>query len=211
MLKTTKQQKTWWANRKIDWTKHYSSTWSHPHRDIIVQALKSFNWFSLWEVGCASGPNLLRIIKELPDRQVGGNDVNADAIEVARSTFTNGRFRVESVEDLLLSDSACDVILSDATLIYVDPFKIRKVLHELTRVARTHILLCEFHSRSLWKRWLFRLKTGYNAYDYQSLLEREGAYDIQLVKIPPEYWPGSQKGDGWYDFGYVILAKLPNK
>lgn len=207
----TSKHKKYWKERKIDWQAHYSSTWDHPHRQIIIQALKSFNWFSLWEVGCASGPNLIRIVKDFPNRQLGGSDVNAEAIELARSTFVNGKFHVESVEDMLISDRATDVVLSDATLIYVDPFKIKRVLHEVLRISRNRVILCEFHSPNLWKRWWFRLKTGYNAYDYQALLEGAGAYDIQMVKIPPAYWPGSTKGDGWYDFGYVIVAKLPNK
>jgi len=208
-MKTTKDHIKYWKDRKINWAEHYTATWNHPHREIIMQALLSFPWFSLWEVGVASGPNLIRIIKELPGRQLGGSDVNADAIEEARKTFVGGKFQVGSVEDILLSDKSVDVMLSDATLIYIDPSKIDKAIKEMIRATRGHLVLCEFHSTSLWKRWLLRLKTGYNAYDYQKLLEKHGAYDIQKVKIPPAYWPGCKPGDGWHDFGYVIMCKLP--
>lgn len=210
----TSQHKKYWKERKIDWKTAYLDTWDHPHREIIVNALHSFQWRSLWEVGVGAGENLVRILRSYPEEimkylQVGGSDVNTDAITLATKVIKGGHFRVESVEDILLSDKSVDVMLSDATLIYIDPFKIKKVLKELIRVTRNRIILCEFHSPSLWKRWLFRFKTGYNAYDYRRLLEKQGAYDIQMVKIPPEMWPGCKKGDGWYDFGYVILAKLP--
>lgn len=158
----------------------------------------------------------MRILRSYPKEhfknlQLGGSDVNADAVTLAGKSIGGGKFRVESAEDILLSDKAVDVMLSDATLIYIDPFKIDRVMKELTRVTRDRILLCEFHSDNLWKRWVFRLKTGYNAYNYKKLLEKHGAYDIQMVKIPPAMWPGCQKGDGWYDFGYIFLARLPKQ
>lgn len=210
----TNKHKKYWVERKIDWKTAYLDTYNHPHREIIVQALHSFKWMSLWEVGVGAGENLVRIVQSYPEEhfkklQLGGSDVNADAIELATKVIQGGKFRTESVEDMLLSDKAVDVMLSDATLIYIDPFKIDKVMKEMFRVTRERIVLCEFHSASLWKRWMFRLKTGYNAYDYKKLLEKHGAYDIQLVKIPPAMWPGCQPGDGWYDFGYVIMARLP--
>lgn len=207
MIRSTKQHTKYWSERKINWHEHYSATWNHPHREIIIQLLKTFNWFSLWEVGCASGPNLIRIIKEFPGRQLGGSDLSADAIELARTTFNGGKFHVESAEDLLLSDKAVDVLLADATLIYIGPRKIKKVLNEFTRITRNRIILCEFHSTSFWRRWLLRLRTGYNAYNYQQLLEEAGAYDIQMVKIPKEYWPGTP----WEEWGWIISAKLPIK
>lgn len=212
-FKTTSQHRNWWAVRKIDWTKDYLATWDHPHRQLISWVLSTFNWVSLWEVGCGPGPNLMKIVKDFKPtlenpRQLGGSDISPDAIEVAKSTFQGGRFHVESVEDLLLSDDSVDVILSDATLIYIGPEKIKKAIHELTRTARTRVVLCEFNSTSWWKRLKLRIKTGYNAYDYKKLLEAEGCYDVQLYKLPPDAWPGSKPGDGWYDFGYLITARV---
>src|SRR6185312_2357188 len=148
---------------------------------LIMYVLRSFPWVSLWEVGCGSGPNLVRIIKEgFKGRQLGGSDVNADAIETARKTFKGGKFHVEQSDDMLLSDQAVDVMLSDAHLIYIGPRKIKKVLGEMVRITRNHLVLCEFNETSWLKRWLFRLRSGYNAYDYKKLLEELGCYDIQV-------------------------------
>src|SRR6266567_3153166 len=127
-MKSTTGHKQYWRDRKIDWDKHYSATWNHPHRQLICWALESFRWVSLWEVGCGSGPNLIRILKEgFQGRQLGGSDINADAIALATSTFKGGKFHVEASDDMLLSDQAVDVMLSDAHLIYIGPFQIRKV------------------------------------------------------------------------------------
>lgn len=215
-MKTTAQHAKWWAARKIDWDAQYVATWTHPHRALIMAALQSVPWVSLWEVGCGPGPNLIRIIKELPmtelqkkvgARQLGGCDVNADAIALAQKMMPAGKFHVESSEDIFLTDSAVDVVLSDASLIYIGPMKIRKVLREMTRVGRNNIILCEFNETSLWKRFWLRWKTGYNAYDYKKLLEKEGCFDIKVIKIPPEYWDGYPWG-GPRSFGHIIIASI---
>lgn len=208
MFKTTERHSKYWKDRKIDWNKEYLSTWNHPHRALIVAALRTIPWVSLWEVGCGAGANLVRLIKEgFTDRQLGGSDINADAIAAANVAFKGGKFHVESSDDILLSDNAVDVMISDAHLIYFGPRRIRKVVGEMYRVARNHLVLCEFHSTSFWSRWILRWKTGYNAYDYRKLLDSFGCYDIQIVKIPKEFWPG----EPWEKMGHIIMAKIPKK
>jgi trans-aconitate methyltransferase len=208
-MRTTKQHHKFWKERKIDWKTQYLDTWNHPHRAMIASLLGSFTWVSLWEVGCGAGANIRALIHYgFKDRQMGGSDISPDAIEVAKQSFTGGRFRVETIEDLFLSDKASDVLLTDAALIYIGPEKIRGVLKELKRTARIRVVMCEFHSTDWWKAFLFKLKTGYNVYNYEKLLSDAGFYDVQFYKLPPEAWPGSGPGDGWYEFGYLITAKV---
>lgn len=204
MFKTTNQQKQYWLNRKIDWKTQYLDTWNHPHRQLIVWALETFPWVSLWEVGCGPGANLVRIVKEMKGRQVGGSDISPEAIALARTTFTGGKFHVEAADNILLSDDSVDVILSDATMIYYSPSTIDKAIGEMVRVARNHVVLCEFHEKSWWKRLKLRWNTGYNAYDYQTLLEKHGCHSIQIIKIPPEFWDGFP----WQPFGHIIIAQV---
>lgn len=214
MIKSTKAHKKFWKDRKIDWNQSYLTgvdevsgqpMWNHPHRDIIMMALKSFHWISIWEVGCGAGANLLKIFKEFSNsRQIGGSDINADAVESCRKTFIGGRFHIEATENILLSDKSVDVILSDAHLLYAGPFEIQKNLKEMIRVTRNHIVLCELHEKSWFKRMKLRLKTGYNAHDYEKELKELGCYDVRMVKIPRDYW----KGDPWETYGYVITAKI---
>lgn len=206
-FKTTKQHEKYWKERKIDWNKQYLETWNHPHRQLIVWALQSIPWVSLWEVGCGPGANLVRIIKEIPQRQVGGSDINPEAIDLARKTFNGGKFNVEPIDDLLISDKAVDVVLSDAALIYYGPKNIDKAVAEMVRAARNYIVLCEFHGGTWWERLWLRLKTGYNAYDYKKLLDKHGCYDVRIFKIPPEFWDGFP----WQPWGHIIIANVGKK
>lgn len=206
LFKVTESHKKYWKNRRIDWATHYGN-WDHPHRFFISQILKTFHWLSLIEMGCGAGANLMNIVKNIPSRQVGGVDINTDAIAVAEKAFKNGLFKVNSADDVMMSDKSTDVVLVDAVYIYVDPSKIRKYVREAKRIARNYILLCEFHSTSWWNRLALKVNTGYNAYDWRRLLESEDFYDIALWKIPKEAWSGTP----WEQFGYIILAKVPRR
>lgn len=207
-LRTTNKHAAYWKNRKIDWKQAYLSTWNHPHRDLIVRALSTFSWYSLWEVGCGAGANLVAILKTFPNRQLGGSDISADAIAVCEETFKGGKFHVEDARDILLSTKSTDVVLADAVLIYIGPKYIKQAINEMVRVARNHVVLCEYHSTSFWKRIWLRLRDGYYAYDYQKLLEQAGCWDIQKIKIPKGYW--GETGN-WVEFGYIIIARTNKK
>lgn len=207
---TTSQWSKWWTKRQIDWTKDYLATWNHPHRYMISGILQSFSWMSLLEIGCGSGPNLMNFIKTMKDKpmQLGGCDINPDAIELAKKTFTNGMFKVCPGDDIMMSDKSADVILTDMMLIYAGPTKIKNYLRELRRITRNKVVLCEFHSENFWDRFWLRVKGGLNAYDYPKLLEELDFYDIMKYKIPDELWPDAKRNQ---KFRYIIVAKAPKR
>jgi ubiquinone/menaquinone biosynthesis C-methylase UbiE len=205
---TTDQHKKWWANRKIDWKTSYLDTWNHPHRHIISAILANFNWLSLIEIGCGPGTNLVNILKKFKGRQVGGVDVNPEAIELAKKTFTDGLFKVCQGNDVMLSDKSTDVVLTDMALIYVGPLKINSYIEEIKRIGRNHIVLCEFHSENLIRRLWLKIFSGYNAYNYRKLLEKHGFYDILSYKLTQEDWP---EGTHQKEFGYIFTARVPKR
>ena len=209
LFKTTESHKKYWINRK-NWIQGYSSAEAinHPHRKLIVKILSTFNWLSLIEIGCASGPNLVNIVKFLPGRQVGGIDINPDAIAEAEKQFKGAIFKVSSGDDIMMSDKSTDCVLSDMTLIYISPREIEKYIKEIKRIARNYVILCEFHSKSLWNRLALKFNTGYNAYDYEKLLEKYGFYNIVFYKLKEQDWPG---GSPQKEFAYLILAKVPKR
>ena len=170
--------------------------------------LRNFSWLSLIEVGCGSGANLVNIVKHFPGRQLGGVDVNPDAIQLAQDTLKNALLKVGSGDDIMLSDNSTDVVLSDMCLIYVGPRKIKKYLEEMKRIARNYIVLCEFHSTSWWNRLALKINLGYNAYNYDKLLEKLGFYDIQMYKLKEEDWPD---GNPQKTFAYIIMARVPKR
>ena len=205
MLRSTNKHTKYWTERKIDWQQSYLSTWNHPHRGILTFMLRSIPFHSLWEVGVGGGANLARIIKDIPGKQLGGSDVNADAIELCRKSFPNGLFHVEAGNDLMMSDKSVDVVLSDMTLIYVDPLNIDAYLKEFKRVGRMYLVMCEFHSTSFWKRLKARFGR-YHVHNYRERLEKLGYYDVMIQHLPEQYWPGADSNS---EFRTVITARIP--
>ncbi len=197
--------KDYWKKRKIDWKTSYLDTWNHPHRDLIIRVLKNLPFISLFEIGCGPGPNLVKIVKELPGKQIGGCDISEDAIELANKTFSGGMFKVASGNNILMSDKSVDVVLTDMALIYVDKSNIDSYIDEIKRIGRKYVLLCEFHSPSLLKRLTIKWKSGYNCYDWKKLLESKGFYEVETMEIPQELWEDSQK------VRTLVIAKIPKR
>lgn len=206
LIKTTEDHKRYWKDRKINWDDAYLKTWDHPHRFLISDVLSRLNWISLMELGCGAGANIKNILSRLRGKQVGGVDINPEAIELCDKTFKGGVFKVGSSDDVMMSDSSTDVVLSDMALIYVGPRKIDRYIREIKRIGRKYVVLCEFHSNSLWNRIALKMNSGYNAYNYEKLLQKHGFYDIMIRKIKEEEWPG---GNPQKTFGYIIVAKIP--
>lgn len=206
MLKSTAKHEAFWRDRKIDWEKDYFATWDHAHRGLILRALAKDAFASVLEVGCASGPNLYLIQKQWPGVQVGGIDINPEAIDAAKRLVPSAAvLEVGPADDLFLSDKSADVVLTDMALIYIDPRRISKVISEIKRVARQRIILCEFHSTNPLKRAALAVASGYWAYNWTRKLETAGFYDVELEKIPEDKWPG---GEPQKSFGYIITAKI---
>lgn len=211
-LRTTAKHKQYWENRKIDWEESYLKTFTHQHRKVISAALKLFPWLSLFEIGVGGGANLVRIVKDFQGKQIGGADINEDAIKLCEKTFKGGYFKIGSGDDLMMSDKSVDVILTDMTLIYVSPFKIKRYVREIKRLARDYVVLCEFHSDSWWNRLALFFNEGYYAHNYEKLLRKQGFYDMLLYKLKPEDWPepdGTPGHEPQKTFAYIIISKVP--
>ena len=207
LFNTTEQHKNYWKNRKIDWNTAYLQTWNHPHRYLISAILKQLEWISLFEIGCGAGANLVNIVKSFPEKtlQLGGSDINPDAIQVAVGILKGAVLKVGSGDDVILSDNSVDVVLTDRMLIYVGPRRIDAYIREIRRIARSYVILCEFHSPSWYARMRLKMASGYNAYNYKTLLEKYGFYGIMTYRVPPEAWPGDTYPS------YLIVAKVSKR
>ncbi len=205
LFNTTERWVDWWRKRKIDWKKEYMNP-QHPHRVLLGQILQHLQWMSLLEVGCGAGANLVQIVKSNPGKQVCGVDINPEAIEYAKTQFKNAEFRVNPADDVMFSDQATDIVLSDMCMIYISPFKIEAHLKEFKRLARNYVIFCELHSDSWWERFVLKWKEGYNMFNWPKLLEQNGYYDVKTYKIPKEAWPES---DLQHKYGYIIVARTP--
>ena len=205
LFKTTNWQRKYWKNRKINWEESYMTP-EHPHRQLIIDALKGFGFFkSVLEVGCASGANIYKIKQNFSYVDVGGIDWNADAIETAKKFLPRATvLQVGEAQDIYISSGGADIILSDMCLIYLSKKDFKKALKEFKRVARVGIVLCEFHRKNWLERLGVKILTGYNAYDYGRELKRLGFYDITIRKVTEEEWP---KGEPQKTFCNIITAR----
>lgn len=194
----------YWKNRQIDWQTQYFDTHGHPHRELILQEMAKFRFGSVYEVGCGGGANLLRIVFGFPGVQIGGSDINADAIEVARKNLPGAHLDVAPAHKIFMSDKSIDLTLTDALLIYIGRDKIAQTLNEIRRVTRRNVVFCEFHSKSFWQRTKLSLTTGYKIYDYTNLLEKHGFSDVEVRKIPAKLWPDTT----WAEHGYIVTAAV---
>lgn len=202
---TTKTWGDWWRRRKIDWIANQD--WQHPHRFMISSILRRLNWISLFEIGCGSGANLINIVKTIPGRQVGGCDINPEAIEVANRTFQGAFFKVCPADDVMMSDKSVDIILTDALMIYISPKDFKKHLREFRRVGRKYLVMCELHEPNFLKRYFLKFREGLNSYNWKKVLESNGFYDISLYKIPKDVWSVAP----WKQNGYIVVATIPKR
>lgn len=199
-MKTTKQHTKFWKERKIDWEKDYlTGVINHPHRQLIIDTLARLQWRSMLEVGMGAGANLVRIKQQWPAAEVGGIDINRDAVIVAGKYLPNAKYLdVCDPRDIFLSNRSVDLILSDACLIYFGPLAVRKALKDMKRVGRNYLVLCELHSEK--RQWFSR----YNIHNYRKILDELDCYDIQIQKIPKDVWPGTP----WEEFGHIITCQF---
>lgn len=199
-MRTTNQHKKYWENRRIDWKESYFNP-EHPHRKLIIHFLRDMRFSTVFELGCGAGANLALIKKAFPQSEVGGMDINKDAVYTAKSILPRGVFDIGDFEDIYLEDDSIDVIISDMSLIYTK--NIKKVIKEITRTVNNNIIFVELYHKNPIKRFILWLKTGYYAHDYPHLLKKAGFHDIQLYKMSEKDWSG---GNPQREYGYVIAA-----
>lgn len=188
-----------------NWDKELKEGWNKPRRHLLCRFVDLFDWFSLYELQFGNAANLTTIIAFNKGRQVGGCDTRQECIDHVTKNFKGGHFRKERGDDLLLSDKSADLILADGVL--MKEKNVDKFLKEMKRVARRGVVLVEPHSDNLFKRIVYRLKTGYNMRNWSKLLKKHGYYDIELYTIPAEV----RSIPPWDKDGRIIIARVLSK
>lgn len=192
----------YWTERPIkemvnDWGgKTYLESVDHPHRKLIVDALKKFSPLtSVFEAGCNSGPNLLAIHREYPRIKLGGCDLSKGAIKQAVKGLPRGDYQVGSVTKLEFPARSYDVVIADAVLMYVNYVHI--ALDEMCRVAKKGIIIVDWYSETE------EVKDYHWARNYKDLLERRG-YKVETYKLKEKDWPNKS----WIKNGMLFIAHL---
>ncbi len=210
----TQTQEWIWKTRHIfksnKWTQECIETRNHPHRHILLERISSFVPIkSIMEIGCSSGVNLYLLAKEYSDAKLYGIDINAKAIQegnisLRQQGIRNVELFVGKADDLeRFADKSMDVIFTDATLMYIGPDKIRKVMGELRRIACKGLIFNEWHceNRSRENRWYY----GHWIYNYKTLLAKFFSSDnISISRHSEGLWDD----ENWSKFGSIIEVRL---
>jgi ubiquinone/menaquinone biosynthesis C-methylase UbiE len=206
----TKSDELSWKFRHFfdkNWAKSYISeaAINHPHRKILIEEISKFYPFeSVLEVGSASGANLFLLAKKYPESKFFGIDVSLPAINEGKKFFEGEKIKNVFLEKgsaqhlEKFTDKSMDVIFSDAAIIYVGPDKIDAVFKDMSRIAKTGIVLCEQHTdkKSFYNdRWI---------HNYSDLVKKNiSGAKINFTKIPKGVWGGD-----WEKYGYIIKIVL---
>lgn len=186
-----------WGYGKDTWLDDYVASIDHPHRAKIIELLKTFEWSYLFEVGCATGPNLALIRENFPDKALFGVEPNEDAVTKAHMTLaSNIEVQVGSYYELPYKADTFDVVLADASLMYCSPKDIGDVMDELDRVTSKAILIVDRFTEKdsteshVWSR------------NYGKLLKDRG-YQVLELAVTESDW-GTSKN--WVKYGKYWLG-----
>lgn len=189
-----------WRIGEINWIEGYIKSVSHPHRDLILEALKNFEWSYLLELGCNAGPNLFRIRQEYPEKALFGIDANPDAIQEARNNLEpNTELKIADLMEIPYPNQYFDIVLADAVLMYISDLNIRKALNEIDRVVKKGVILVEWDDKTL----KGKVKDFHWSRNYKVLLEKLG-FEVVKIKITKENWSTSKS---WIKNGYIYIAQ----
>ncbi len=202
-----------WEFRHIfdrsNWPEKYVSEESlnHPHRKLLIDIISNYAPFeNIFEVGCASGPNLYLLAKKFPQAKIYGSDISKNAIDFGKKWFEKqnikniGLFPCHAeVSFKNFSDKSIDVIFSDAALIYLNKEKMEKILKEMIRVGRKALIFNEQHADVV-----SPISDGHWIHNYKNLLKKFVPEEkIKFTKIPESIWAGN-----WAKYGYIIEVNL---
>jgi spore coat polysaccharide biosynthesis protein SpsF len=103
---------------------------------------------SVLEIGCGQGGNLAPIARVLDARDVWGVDVNAVALERARSNAPGINAVTAVARSLPFRDRFVDLAFTVGVLIHQPDSTLPLVLAEIVRCARRYVLWGEYHAET---------------------------------------------------------------
>ncbi len=184
-----------------------NSTINHAHRLVILVELKKFGEIgSVLELGSSWGANLLLIRNHYPGLKFVGVDISKEIVDLG-----NKYFRSRKIENINLirrdmtslnsfRDNEFDIIISDASLIYIDKKKIANYAKEMCRIARYGLIIVEFDNDSndaggtvYQANWVRDYRTVFQK--FSDRIEKRG--------FDENTWPGK-----WSEFGKIITVFL---
>lgn len=116
--------------------------------------------------------------------------------------LTDIEFKVGEFEALPFHGESYDLILTDASLMYVSPENLARAFREIRRIGYKRMMFCELHSKNWFKRTALGMARGYCAHNYEKLLKENYFKRIEIIKIPKDVW----QNEPWRTFGHIITC-----
>lgn len=192
----------YWLRKNRRQVEEYFGTIGDATDGYITEILRKIHFDSFLELGCSCGNRLFNIAREHEYAKIVGLDISPLAIKIGREFLKKSRIdNVELIKKPIerlgdFPEGSFDVVFSRATLIYISPRKIARVLSDIIRVSKKYIILMEMQGVDLskdpdgtgffcpplnWKR------------DYVRLLKDLGIQETHVVveNVPEAFWsPG---------------------
>jgi len=200
-------QSLYWKYRHLwnpSWPEAYMAEQNinHPHRKLVIEAVGSFtNFESVSEIGCASGPNLLRLHQIYPNKKYFGYDINSKAVNAGVRNLKNKNITnisLKVLDTLSGVPETSDIILSDASLLYCPPQKLQSTIEKLWNAANLGLVLVEQESPDSNSHW-----NGAWQHPFSSIIQRIAPEaTIESQKIDESCWSGN-----WVKFGRILIVR----
>jgi hypothetical protein len=205
-LQPSFQSLIWTGERGDPAYLNYINELDSERNKILWEVLETFHAQTIVEIGSSLGSKIIGFARDNPDVELVGLDINSKAIEkgqlIAREmqldnlTFEVFDIAKDSISDLQLEMKSA-VIFSWATLIYIHPINITKVLKNVLKQEPLGFVFIEQHSDNLaMSRKRGKIIHGGPNYirDYLHLISRadpSSKYKLSSNPITPEIWgPG---------------------
>ena len=186
-------------NLANNWIEDYWQSQNHPHRQLILETLRGLTPFdSLAELGCNCGPNLALINKTFPGKRLLGIDIEPRVIERAKDELREIAFWVGNITKLPWDTQSVDIVLADATFMYLDSSELKLALGEIERITKKAVIIVDRFDESS-----EGIRSGdVRARNYEKLLKDRG-FRVEVKKLTNKEWPD---GVGWKKLGYIFVA-----
>ncbi len=183
----------YWYKQDISEIEKYWESRNDLKTKYIIKVIKRYKPKRILEIGCNCGNRLYAISKAILYAKLIGLDINELAVNkgnewLKRENILNIKLingRAEKLERF--PNNSFDVVFTAATLIYIRPIKIIKVLNEFLRITKKYLILIEMNGIEI-KRdpkgtGVYCLPGNWKR-NYLSLFKRV-SYKINKISISP--------------------------
>ena len=157
------------------------------------------------EIGCAAGPNLRLLRKNLPKATLVGIDINKKCVSAGNYYFQsvndlNSHLYAKSTDSInFFPDNSFDICFTQGCLLLLPPNKIYQALSDIIKLSRKGMILQEFYKEGATAGFF---DEGRWVYDYKYLINKISP------KAKIEMYKSSFEVGSWVNYGRIIKVEL---